>query len=194
MRPWWYLFAGILLVFFSLIFPTHGVAAPAEPVVAGERPVAPAERPRPISPWVNSNRHAGLIFSGSVVRVERVAGKRRKDVETVAVTFHVDHAFRGVRTGQTLTIREWAGLWVAQPRYRVGEKLLLFLYPPSRLGLTSPVSEVGGRFQVDAANRVQFSPAQRTWLSGTKFEGGMRRDGVPLQEFWEQVRRAGESE
>lgn len=208
MRPWFCVFAGILLVFLSTILPSDSLARQVRPIAAPERVIpepptvppervpperVPPERTRPISPLVNCSRHAGLIFSGSVVRVERVPGKRPKDVETVAITFHIDRGFRGVRTGQLLTIREWAGLWVAQPRYRVGEKLLLFLYPPSRLGLTSPVSEVGGRYRVDTGNRVLFSPAQRAWFAGSEIESNsLRSEGLPLKEFLEQTRSAGD--
>ena len=173
----------ILLAFVSLIVPSASIAA-------REQPVMPPVRPRPISPWANWNRHAGLIFSGDVVRVERVSSKQPQNVETVAVTFHVDRAYRGVHAGHILTIREWAGLWVVQPRYRVGEKLLLFLYPPSRLGLTSPVSEIAGRFRVNSSGRVLFSPAQRVLLAGENLEIEPIRDDLPLDEFLQRVRGA----
>jgi hypothetical protein len=53
-----------------------------------------------------------------------------------------------------LTIREWAGLWSSGDRYRKGERLLLFLYRPSKLGLTSLVGETLGRFPVDSAGNI----------------------------------------
>ncbi|GAC1428679.1 MAG: hypothetical protein NVS1B11_11280 [Terriglobales bacterium] len=43
-------------------------------------------------------------------------------------------------------------------RYFVGERLLLFLYPPSKLGLTSPVGGSLGRFNLDSAGNVALRP------------------------------------
>jgi hypothetical protein len=71
------------------------------------------------------------------------------------VTFQVEHALRGTTTGQNLTIHEWAGLWNTKERYRVGERVLLFLYPPSKLGLTSPVAGPMGRFAIDPQGRIK---------------------------------------
>jgi hypothetical protein len=59
-------------------------------------------------------------------------------VTSVAITFQVEQAIRRTRVGQQLTIHEWAGPWTAGERYRVGERLMLFLHAPSKLGLTSP--------------------------------------------------------
>ena len=102
-------------------------------------------------------RSAGYIFAGTVKSVERAAPKGN-GVATVLINFHVDQAMRGVRTGQTLAIREWAGLWESGERYRPGERVMLFLYPPSKLGLTSPVGGPMGRFKIDPDGRVVLGP------------------------------------
>jgi len=102
-------------------------------------------------------RSSGYIFAGTVKSVERVAPKGN-GVATVQISFHVDEAMRGVRTGQTLAIREWAGLWETGERYRPGERVLLFLYPPSKLGLTSPVGGRMGRFRIGPDGGVIFDP------------------------------------
>jgi hypothetical protein len=66
----------------------------------------------------------------------------------VEITFHVDRGVRGVQTGRTLKIREWMGVWEFGQRYRLGEKVFLFLYPTSKLGLTSVVGGTQGRFPI----------------------------------------------
>ena len=130
-----------------------------------------------------------MIFAGKVLRVRRVPAENLRDLETVEISFHVETAIRGVRTGQTLSIREWAGLWVAQPRYRVGERVVLFLYPPSQLGLTSPVADGRGCFLITAARRVRFSPAQRSWLAAEDTSQQDRiPDGIPLTNFLQKLR------
>jgi hypothetical protein len=125
--------------------------------VAQTRPQTPSsEQIRTVT------RAAGTIFRGTVISVERIAPTRPNQLETVEIQFHVDEGLRGVKTGSTLRVREWAGLWTPRDRYRVGERVALFLYPPSRLGLTSPVGGDTGRFEVDDSGRVVIgSPVER---------------------------------
>src|SRR5271167_5229003 len=111
------------------------------------------QRPHPLT------RSSGYIFAGTVKSVERVAPKG-SGVATVLINFHVDQAMRGAQTGQMLAIREWAGLWESGERYRPGERVLLFLYPPSKLGLTSPVGGALGRFRIGPRGQVVFDPGR----------------------------------
>jgi hypothetical protein len=110
-------------------------------------------------------RDSGYIFDGTVLSVDRLADVESGSVATVQVTFRVEQAIRGARNGQRLTIREWAGLWSSGDRYRKGERLLLFLYSPSKLGLTSPVGGPLGRFRVDSAGNVILDVQKLTALS-----------------------------
>jgi len=103
---------------------------------------------------------AGYIFSGTVLSVERVQPKSQNEVATVRITFRVDQAVRGVSTREAFTIHEWAGLWDSGDRYRRGEQVLLFLYQPSRLGLTSPVNGNYGRFKLDSSGRIMLNAAR----------------------------------
>ncbi len=97
----------------------------------------------PRQPRLNAPpRRAALIFSGTVLAVEHVPPATQNGIGTVRVTFHVDEAIRGVRTGQRLTITEWDALWISAERYRVGEVVTVYLHAPSpSLGLTSPVGD-----------------------------------------------------
>ena len=156
------------------------------------RPTLPPEHPpiqAPVSSWLRLNQRAGLVFAGTVLRVQRIPAQYLRDLETIEISFHVENAIRGVRTGQTLSIREWAGLWVTQPRYRVGERVVLFLYPPSRLGLTSTVSNGGGRFVITPGGRVRLSPAQRSLLATEDISPQHSpRDAIPLSDFLQKIR------
>jgi len=102
---------------------------------------------------------SGYIFAGTVKSVER-APSNGNSVATIQITFHVDQGLRGVRTGQVLAIREWAGLWDSGERYRPGERVLLFLYPPSKLGLTSPVQGPMGRFRIGPDGQIILDPGR----------------------------------
>jgi hypothetical protein len=123
-------------------------------------------------------RSSGYIFDGTVLSVQSIAPIETGSVATVQITFRIEQAIRGTRVGQVLTIREWAGLWNSGERYRPGERLLLFLYSPSQLGLTIPVGGPLGRFTVDSSGNavlengrlptLDLDPASRTQLRVTK--------------------------
>jgi hypothetical protein len=104
------------------------------------------------------------------------------------VTFQVEHALRGTTTGQNLTIHEWAGLWTSKEHYRVGERVMLFLYPLSRLGLTSPVAGPMGRFAIDPQGRIKTNVQNISALSADPVIGGKKL--VPYADFFHAVRRA----
>ena len=116
-------------------------------------------RPAPVG-IAQVTRAAGSIFSGTVISIAPAAKSNVESLESVAITFHVERSLRGVRTGQQLTIVQWMGTWRSGQRYQVGERVLLFLYPASRLGLTSSVAGPLGRFTVDAAGQVVLSQQQ----------------------------------
>jgi len=117
-------------------------------------------------------RVAGIIFSGCVTSIGQSAGLPGYETASTTITFQVEQAMRGVSPGQSLTIHEWAGLWNSGERYRVGERVLLFLYSPSKLGLTSPVSGGLGRFTMDSRGMVLVSPRHAAALSGDLVLGG----------------------
>ena len=135
---------------------------------------------------------AGTIFSGTVMRIDHHGTTSGAQVETVSITFHVEKAIRGVTPGEDLTISQWVGLWSAGQRYRVGERVLLFLYPRSKLGLTSCVGGQIGRFVVDARGHVLLSSRHLSAFRTDPVLGGRSR--VPLRDFALAVRRAGEEE
>jgi len=136
-------------------------------------------------------RNSGYIFSGTVISVDRLAGVQG-EISTIRVTFHVEHAFRGVRDGETVAIREWAGLWNDAPRYRRGERLFLFLYPPSQLGLTSPVGGSLGRFNVDREGGVLLEPHRIPPYPITASPAAPEIRKIREHDFARMVRRAAE--
>ena len=107
------------------------------------------------------SQRAGTIFAGKVLRIEPIRVSSSNEVVSVQITCAADRGVRGTQDGQLFTFREWAGLWTARPRYRIGERLMLFLYAPSSVGLTSPVSGRLGQFAVDRDGRIVLSPWQQ---------------------------------
>jgi hypothetical protein len=140
---------------------------------------------------------AGIIFSGRVTAVRAAHGSTvaspGQNTAWTAITFQVEYALRGTTAGRSLTIHEWSGLSSGSHRedYRVGERVFLFLYPPSRLGFTSPVGEGAGRFAIDPQGNVAMNSQYVSALADPVISG---RKVVPYTDFIGAVRRAGGTE
>jgi hypothetical protein len=162
-------FVFLSLVFFSLVLLSSDCVGQASDRALAEQVLAG----QVLGPqWTRLSKAAGMIFAGTVVMkpaspestgtTSVVAGV----VPAVTLTFRVDEAIAGVERGQVVTIHEWAGAWSMHRPVRIGEHLLIFLYPPSRLGLTSPVGGSSGLVALDASgqfatNRVAVSQLKR---------------------------------
>jgi hypothetical protein len=182
----------------------RGQSVPASPDFAlpPGQGVPPPEVPNPVLPtrplppitvgFPTVTRGAGMIFSGTVTAIARRPATRGKEVETVAITFHVESAIRGTTPGENLTISQWIGLWSGGQRYRVGERVLLFLYPPSKLGLTSTVAGAIGRFTIDPRGRVLLTARHLAAFREDPVLGG--RSSVSFSDFAGAVRRVSEEE
>ena len=108
-------------------------------------------------------RASAYIFVGTVTSVS-VNSPGVSTLPTIAVTFRVERPYRGVRMGQLLQIKEWAGLWNSGQGYTVGEKTLIFLYPPSKLGLTSIVGQPAGRIRASRSGFILSSAQYSGWF------------------------------
>ena len=116
-----------------------------------EAQVLPPAAALPADAFQRTVRHAAVIFDGTVTAIQCEFGKGKVPL-SYRISFQVKQGVRGVRSASTYTIREWAGLWAPRqpPRYHIGERALLFLYPPSRSGLTSTVGGRSGKLAVVA--------------------------------------------
>ena len=138
----------------ALAFLSSFVAAQPSDQVLAERVLGPQ--------WKQLSRRAGMIFAGTVLTAAaqtvapQTAATDRIDPGTtpaVQLSFRVDEAIAGVERGQVLTIHEWAGAWSMHRPMSKGQHFLIFLYPPSRLGLTSPVGGSLGQVALDASGQ-----------------------------------------
>jgi hypothetical protein len=137
-------------------------------------------------------RAAGIIFSGQVLSVDREEKQSEQtfipNAAPTSITFQVEDGVLGALTGQRLTIHEWAGLWNNGEHYRVGERVFLFLYPPSRLGLTSSVSGRIGRFAIDGGGRIHIGVQHIPVFIADSLLGG--RNIVSHADFVKAVRES----
>lgn len=134
---------------------------------------------------------SGLIFAG--VCTSRTAAIER-GIPVSIYTFEVIEAVKGpVKKGGRVVVRHFgngvpnpnggvAAIIPGIPTYRVGQQVLLFLNPPSRLGLTSPVGLWQGLFSVkrDAEGKrwLLLDPLRRKLLVGAvdaaKYDSAVR--------------------
>lgn len=85
---------------------------------------------------------AGAIFVGQVSAIRRTSPLDGSAVRggVVEIDLRVGQSILGPVSGATYTLREWSGLWeFNSDRYRVGQRMLLFLRTPSSNGLSAPV-------------------------------------------------------
>jgi hypothetical protein len=113
---------------------------------------------------------AGVIFTGTVTAVHRIAPPTPGAAGSVQIDFAVGDAVRGI-TGATYSLREWAGLWEAtdQP-FRVGQIFLMLLHTPNASGLSSPVGGQDGAIPIHAADPAATAASQ-TLAGAASFTG-----------------------
>jgi hypothetical protein len=172
--------------------PQSNLASPdgLSPELSARIPFSGLPRPQPFAPTFGLpqlSQAAGTIFSGQVISVTRAPAPQHTAVEAIAIRFHVENSIRGAIPGQDLTIYQWMGLWSGGQRYRIGERLLVFLYPPSKLGLTSIVGGSLGRFAVDSSGRVLLSDQQLSAFRKDPVLGG--KSSVLFRDFARAVQR-----
>jgi hypothetical protein len=108
-------------------------------------------------------RTAAQVFAGTVQSIHREGG-------AVVITVHVDDAIKGTTSGTDFQWREWEGLWRSSPRYRIGDRFVIFLRPPASTGLTSPLKML----------KVQ---ADRVQLQRRSQRLGGRQSAVPYSDY-----------
>jgi hypothetical protein len=117
--------------------------------------------------WANSRTanlaemtaSAGRIVHGRITQVRAGTHPNYNHIAVTFVTLDVIEMLKGP-TAPRITFMQYAGGQgmirnVHLPNYRAGEEVLLFLYPESRYGFTSPIGEGQGKFLVRPDARGQ---------------------------------------
>jgi hypothetical protein len=112
--------------------------------------------------WKQISRRAGMIFAGTVLSTSATPDRATTGATpSIELIFRVDEPIAGVERGQILTIHEWAGAWSVHRPMTRGQRILIFLYRPSRLGLTSPVGGSLGQIALDSSGQNVSADAVR---------------------------------
>lgn len=100
--------------------------------------------------------HAGRVVHGRVVEVREGVHPQHQHLAVTWVKVQVVEMLKG-GAAREVTFMQYGNStnqYVAHlPKYSVGEEVVLFLYPESKLGLTSPVGQGQGKFVVQTDTR-----------------------------------------
>lgn len=99
---------------------------------------------------------SGTIVSGKVIEVREGTHPDYPNIEVTFVTLYVKDSFKGAgASASKLTFMQFGGLGVSRvrelPSYAKGEEVMMFLYPESQYGFTSPIGGEQGKFRLETA-------------------------------------------
>ena len=156
-------------------------------------------------------RLADRVFLGKCLSVEEQS-EPSLSLPVVEYVFEVRHGIKGVQTGEKVVFRQVqsgqtgaAGI-PGVPSYRMGQEILLFLHPDSRLGLTSPVGLAQGVFRLETAREGEIgvlnglensnlmyqmsgATAQELGIHGVEFNSLEKGKPIPIEVFTSLVRK-----
>jgi hypothetical protein len=116
---------------------------------------------RPVN-LVTMTERAGTIVSGRITALHAGSHPRYRNIGVLYVTVKASEVLKG-QPAETVTFMQFTGRLMDDnggkglteahplpdmPSYRVGEEVVLFLYPPSSAGFTSPVGGEQGKLRV----------------------------------------------
>lgn len=131
-------------------------------------------------------KSAGTIFSGRCIDVQNGVHPDYQNVNVKFVEFDILDVLEG-RVGDRLKFMQFGnGIEMPHaPKYRKGENVLLFLYPASQYGFTSPVGGHQGKFSIKT-DAESGKPAVVEVLNKRKLfeirESENRHDNVKITE------------
>ena len=88
------------------------------------------------------------IFAGICTNVEEIEDDPESKLPVLKYTFKITEAIKGLQGKEEVTFKQWKPT-VRSVGYETGKKYVLFLYPDSERGLTSPVGFEQGLFDIE---------------------------------------------
>ena len=128
-------------------FPCNASSAP------GSEPSKSTVRTRFVFDTVPLNleeltNEADRIFAGLCTDIEEIENDPESGLSVVKYTFRITEQIKGLDDKDEITFKQWSKT-TSDFSYEVGTKYILFLYPDSELGLTTPVGFLQGQFNVN---------------------------------------------
>jgi hypothetical protein len=112
-------------------------------------------------------KRAGVIFAGQVYAIRMPEGEANPGTSgglpssrphVVEIEFRVDQGVRGSSIGEPFVLRESEEEWRKGPQFTPHERAIVFLYPPDKDGLSSPVGGEVGVLPRGDEDQVDLTP------------------------------------
>ncbi len=91
---------------------------------------------------------ADRIFSGTCISIEEIIDDPISHLEVVKYTFSIEDGVKGVGSQDQISFKQWKPT-TKSAGFSINKKYIVFLYPDSTLGLTSPAGFQQGTFLVE---------------------------------------------
>lgn len=91
---------------------------------------------------------ANRVFTGVCTKIEEIEKDPVSKLNVVKYTFRITENIKGTENKNKITFKQWKPT-AKEAGYETGKKYVLFLYPDSNIGLTSPVGFLQGKFLVE---------------------------------------------
>lgn len=104
------------------------------------------------------------IFTGICTNVEEIEDDTESKLPVFKYTFKIIESIKGLQGKEEITFKQWKPT-ARSAGYEQGQKYVLFLYPNSERGLTSPVGFLQGQFNVEKKGFIRRSEVVRNKLN-----------------------------
>ena len=97
---------------------------------------------------------ANRVFAGICTNVEEIEDDPESKLPVFKYTFKITETIKGLEGKEEITFKQWKPT-VRNAGYDTGKKYILFLFPDSERGLTSPVGFLQGQFDVEKKGLIR---------------------------------------
>lgn len=88
------------------------------------------------------------IFTGKCIKLKEIKKDPESKLSIIKYTFKISEGIKGVGNKKEISFKQWLPT-TRESGYEIGKKYILFLYPNSEIGLTSPVGVSQGKFNIE---------------------------------------------
>ncbi len=165
-----FIFCISLIIFYSFIYSVYANEGTESSSVKIERHFVFDTLPLNLEEITSA---AGRIFTGICTNVEEIENDPESKLPVTKYTFKITEAIKGLQGKEEVTFKQWKPT-TKDASYKAGEKYILFLYPDSERGLTSPVGFLQGQFEIEKKGLIRRSEVVRNKSSNRGLNRNLR--------------------
>lgn len=116
---------------------------------------------------------ADRIFTGTCINKEEIEEDSESGLSVIKYTFKITQGLKGTGDKEKISFKQWQPL-IRGASYTLGKKYVLFLYPNSKKGLTSPVGLAQGQFDIEQRGVIRKKEVVRNKLNNKGLNRNLR--------------------